>query len=111
MAASDNLSPRQFFHGSSTEFQPGDKLQPAEETGVSSRGGANRVWVSTNAWHASKYGAYTYPVDVADDVKTPRKTHDEHHTSSATVTGPPVTKEEILRAGNESWAQQSKKSR
>ena len=95
MSAPDHLGP-QWFHGSSREFKPGDEIQAAHTTGATSRGGGDRVWVSTNAWVASKYGAFTYPVEVRG---TPKKQGAafEHHVDSAVVTGPPVDNATILK--------------
>lgn len=108
MGAMDNLG-RQWYHGSSSPLQPGDEVHPAAVTGRGSRGGADRVWVSDNAWVASKYGANTYPVEVRGK---PRKQGAafEHHVDSAVVTGPPVDVATILKH-SEDWMKPRKRSR
>lgn len=76
------LSPQQFFHGSTHEFNPGDTLEPGREA----RHGADndRVWVSDNAWQASAYGAHTYEVTPHAPPKK-RGKMGEFYTSGATV--------------------------
>lgn len=108
MSARENLG-AQWYHGSTREFQPGDEVHPADTTGADSRGGGDRVWVSTNAWVASKYGAHTYPVEVRGEPKKRGAAH-EFHVDSAVVSGPPVDTATILKH-SEDWMKPAKRSR
>lgn len=84
MAAKDNLSGQQFYHGTNADLKGGDVLK----TGMPARHGEDndKVWVADNAWEASKYGHRTYQVQPHSAPKKRGKAH-EFHVEGATVLG------------------------
>lgn len=54
MAASDNLQPRQFFHGSKAKLEVGDELRPAPAPRFRDVV-PNRVYFSEHPWVAQNY--------------------------------------------------------
>ncbi len=65
MSAQDNLSPKQFYHGTNSELSPGDKLTPEgamsqgpwEAAGSSGGGRPPAVFFTSSYKHADMYGA------------------------------------------------------
>ena len=56
MAAHDNLSPQQFYHGTSHEFAPGEHVTPEHELGGSGSGGY--TYMTTSPDTARNYGKH-----------------------------------------------------
>ena len=69
MAASDNLSPVQFYHGTSREFQPGDLVDPKQEIGVR-RGQKSHAYMTADADAAKNYGKYKAQADYYRGMET-----------------------------------------
>lgn len=67
MAANDHLSPQQFFHGTSQEFQPGDLVDPKREIGVR-RGQKSYAFMTANSDAAKNYGQYKADADRMRDL-------------------------------------------
>lgn len=70
MAASDHLSPGQFYHGSNHEFAPDDLVEPGHSPNIGA-GRADRsdhVYVASTPEHASAYGKHTYRVEPTGSV-------------------------------------------
>lgn len=79
MSATENLSPHQFFHGSSTSFEPGaliDPSQPHEATDNISRG-LGQVWFTSDI-HRARFHAD----------RSSRKTGRSPHVYEVEPTGP-----------------------
>ena len=99
MAAAEKVSPVQFFHGTNVDFGEGDEVVHGK--GAVHGDENDRVWVASNAWVASAYGARTYEVTPHAPPKKRNKAG-EFHTTGATVKRE-MTKAEIVDAGNSWW--------
>jgi hypothetical protein len=75
-----------YYHGTTAELKPGDLISPGHQPSHA-RDLPDQVWVSDNAWQASKYGAHTYEVMPHDTPKARYRGNPNHelHTSGATV--------------------------
>jgi hypothetical protein len=74
MAASDHLSPAQFFHGSDHVFKPGDHIMPATELAKGGdpydhmqnsghgAGDPDATYFTSNLKDAQHFGMHVYPV-------------------------------------------------
>lgn len=71
-----------YYHGSSFEFRAGEKVESGHEE---AHGENDKVWVSDNAWQASKYGAFTYEVEVVGEVKRRWKGNHEFYVELAVI--------------------------
>lgn len=71
MAASDHLSPGQFYHGSSHEFKPGDLVTPGHppRMGAGRADRSDHVYAASTPEIASAYGRHTYRVEPSGPVE------------------------------------------
>ena len=59
MSAQDNLSPKQFYHGSPINLPEGTVLTPGSSRGVNNHppaGDNSKVWMAHTPWGASRWG-------------------------------------------------------
>ena len=95
MAASDSLQPKQFYHASDHEFEPGEKVlsvndlteQGIRKNGVDFFRSADpaSVFMTSSRANAQDWGKHIYQVTPDSDVESHKFGYDVHTAKSATV--------------------------
>lgn len=85
--APDVVELRAWYHGTSGDVSPGDILTGGNTAAWSPEGSADNdvVWISDNAWQASKYGSRTFQVFPKGEVQYRHKDNHEFWCETAEV--------------------------